>query len=257
MQTQSRLLVLASLLSILQLGSAIPSKLFARQGKLPEGSVNPITFDGAECQLGLWQHTRRATNGGTWEGYPFRGIDEDTCIDVANLGDNLSEMVSNLEIRGDCSCDFFTDHMCSGDQMAFTAYERQVQDIWMDMDLAKYDNKVNSWKCRKMMREMRMCDVEVFAGPQYGGYPYDASNGQRFQFTSIKDEMGECMKLGDNTKGKVSSYVISGCKCKFFSNESCDAGGLVLEAGDPAMQKSDPNLKGDQNDKIMSFMCEY
>ncbi|KAK6336348.1 hypothetical protein TWF696_001909 [Orbilia brochopaga] len=257
MQTQSRLLVLTGLFSSLHLASAIPaSNLFARQS-MPEGGVNQINFDGAECQLGLWQHTKRATDGGTWEGYPFRGASEDTCIDVANLGPNLSEMVSNVEVRGDCECDFFTDHMCGGDQKAFTAYERQVEDIWMIPDLAQYDNRVNSWKCRTMKREMRMCDVEVFAGPHYGGYPYDPSNGQRFQFTSIKDEMGPCMMLGDNTSGKVSSYVIMGCKCDFFSNDNCDAGGLVLSDGDPAERKANPNLGGDENDKIKSFRCDF
>ncbi|KAJ6257702.1 hypothetical protein Dda_7490 [Drechslerella dactyloides] len=261
MQTHSRLLAFTCLLSSLRLGSALPSgntlpsSLFARQMMVPEGGSAEIGFQGDECQLGLWQHYKRV--GAAWEGYPFRGVNGDTCVDVANLEPMLVNEISNIEVRGKCECDFFTTNACNDADKAFTAYERQVQDIWMIPDLANYDNKINSWKCRPYMKEMRMCDVEVFAGPHYGGYPYDPSNGQRFQFTSIQDEIGPCMTLGDNTRGKVSSYVIDGCKCDFFSNETCDAGGLVLTDGAPKERHDNSNLGEGQNDKIMSFRCNY
>ncbi|KAF3919533.1 hypothetical protein ABW20_dc0101606 [Dactylellina cionopaga] len=259
MQTQSRLLFLITSISyLINFGSAVPTSLSPREAPppTPKRGDPEVHFTGPDCQLGIWQHTKRSFGAGQWEGYPLAdGFPESQCVDVAALGDNLSDQVSSVEVRGNCECEFFKDHACTGNpELGGALYDRAEYDIWLNM-YKDVDNMLNSWRCKAKTKEFKRCDVEVFHEEYYGGVPYDPAGGQRI-VASTEAELG-CKTLDPNVKGQVSSYIIEpGCTCTFYDTENCDESSAVkFSDGNLDMKSSKPTLDGMMNNSIKSLQC--
>ncbi|KAK6344957.1 hypothetical protein TWF718_006906 [Orbilia javanica] len=210
------------------------------QARPPSGTVNHLD---AYCQMSLWQHS--PGKGASWSGWPLSfsvnpkdgfNIDENLnnqCVNLFELNPSgLAGELSSYVVTGWCECEFFARVECL--ESLFSAYNRRDDSLW---DRNNVDNRIQSYRCwyTQHENEFDWCSVtwqgvEPDSFKMIGGRKQVIwERGPRWQDVIDKTRVGVCRSIPHRDREEwqaISSVVINGCTCNFYSEEGCQGRGL-------------------------------